>query len=126
MRYPENLKYSNDHEWVRVESDCCYIGITDFAQHALGEIVFVDIETVGETIDKNSVFGSIEAVKTVSEMYMPAPGTILEMNSELEDHPELINDDPYGTGWIITVNIDHPEQLDDLMNAEDYQKWTGK
>lgn len=126
MRYPEDVKYTNDHEWVRLEGDICYIGITDFAQSELGEIVYVDVTTVGQVVDTNSVFGSIEAVKTVSDMYMPATGTVIEFNTALEDHPELVNEDPYGAGWIIKAQLSNPAQIDTLMGAGQYKEWVGK
>ncbi len=126
MRYPENVKYTNDHEWVRLEGDICFIGITDFAQNELGEIVYVDVTTEGQVVDRNSVFGSIEAVKTVSDMFMPATGTVIEFNSKLEDHPELVNDDPYGAGWIIKAQLSNLSQLDAMMGAAQYKEWVGK
>ncbi|MDU1891107.1 MAG: glycine cleavage system protein GcvH [Dysgonomonas sp.] len=126
MNFPENLKYSKDHEWIRVEGDTAYIGITAFAQSELGEIVFVDVTTEGETIAKDSIFGSVEAVKTVSDLLMPASGEVLEVNAELEDKPELINEDPYGKGWIIKVAISNPSEVDALLSADDYKKLIGK
>lgn len=126
MNYPENLKYTKDHEWIRTENETAYIGITDFAQSELGEIVYVDITTVGEQVQANEVFGSIEAVKTVSDLFMPASGTVIEVNPELEEHPELVNEDPYGAGWIIKANLSDASELDKLMNAATYHKWTGK
>ena len=126
MRYAENVKYTNDHEWVRLDGDICYIGITDFAQSELGEIVYVDVTTEGQVVDKDSVFGSIEAVKTVSDMFMPATGTVIEFNSKLEDHPELVNEDPYGAGWIIKAKLSNPSQLDAMMGAAQYKEWVGK
>lgn len=126
MNFPENLKYTNDHEWIRIEGSEAYVGITDYAQCELGEIVFVDVTTVGETLDKASVFGSIEAVKTVSDLLMPVAGEILEVNPDLEDHPELINSDPYGKGWIIKIAVSEEDALDGLMDAGAYQAFTGK
>jgi len=126
MNFPENLKYTNDHEWIRVEGNEAYIGITDYAQNELGEIVFVDVTTVGETLDKASVFGSIEAVKTVSDMLMPIAGEVLEVNPELENQPELVNSDPYCKGWIIKIVISEEETLDGLINAEEYRTFIGK
>jgi glycine cleavage system H protein len=126
MIFPENLKYTNDHEWVRIENDEAYIGITDYAQNELGEIVFVDVSTVDEDLDKSSVFGSIEAVKTVSDLLMPIAGKVLEVNPELEDHPELVNSNPYGKGWIIRVEFSGENSLEGLMDAEAYQAFIGK
>ena len=121
MKFPENLKYTNDHEWIRVEGGSAYVGITDYAQDRLGEIVFVDVATVGETIPQNEIFGSIEAVKTVSDLLMPVDGKVLELNAELEDQPELVNSDPYGQGWILKVAVADASQLDKLMPADKYQ-----
>jgi glycine cleavage system H protein len=121
MNIPENLKYSKDHEWIKVEGDHAVIGITDFAQSELGDIVFVDVDTIDETIDKDEVFGSIEAVKTVSDLLMPVGGTILEMNEALEDDAGIINKDPYGDGWIVKIKITDASELDDLMDAEAYK-----
>lgn len=122
MNFPENLKYSKDHEWVRIDGNEAYIGITDFAQSELGDIVYIDIDSEGETFDKEEVFGSIEAVKTVSDLFMPVSGTILEFNSKLEATPELVNSDPYGDGWMVKVKIEDMSHLNDLMSAVDYQK----
>jgi len=121
MNTPTNLKYSRDHEWVRLEGEFAYVGITDFAQSELGEIVFIEIETVGETLDAGEIFGSVEAVKTVSELLMPVTGEILEFNSKLEDAPELVNDDPYGEGWMVKIALSDVSQLEDLLDAEAYQ-----
>ncbi len=126
MNFPENLKYSKDHEWVRVEGDEAYVGITDFAQSELGEIVYVDVDTEGEQLSQDSVFGSIEAVKTVSDLMMPVGGEVLEINTELEDAPELVNQSPYEKGWIIKIAIDNKEELDSLMSAAEYKKSIGK
>jgi glycine cleavage system H protein len=120
MSYPENLKYTKDHEWIRVEGDEAYIGITDFAQKELGDIVFIEVETVDETLDIEEVFGSIEAVKTVSDLFMPVSGQVLEFNESLETSPEIINSDPYGEGWIIKVKLSNPGELDDLFDAAGY------
>lgn len=125
MNTPSNLKYSQDHEWVRVEGEFAYVGITDFAQDQLGEIVFVEIETVGETLTAGEVFGSVEAVKTVSELILPVSGEIIEFNEKLEDAPELVNDDPYGDGWMIKVAISDAAELDQLLDAEAYQAYLG-
>lgn len=126
MNFPENLKYSKDHEWIKVDGDTAIVGITEFAQSELGEIVYVDVTTEGETIAKDNVFGSIEAVKTVSDLLMPASGEVLEVNAELEDKPELINEDPYGKGWIIKVALSDASELDTLLSAADYKKLIGK
>ena len=121
MNIPSNLKYSKDHEWVRVEGDIAYIGITDFAQSELGEIVIVDITTEGETLAREAVFGSIEAVKTVSDLFMPLGGEVLEVNPKLEDNPELVNSDPYGEGWMIKVKMTDPSEVGNLLDAEAYK-----
>jgi len=128
MVFPENLKYTTDHEWVRVEADEAYVGITDYAQSELGEIVYVDVPTVGEKLSKSSVFGSIEAVKTVSDLLMPVDGIVLAVNSDLDDQPELVNSDPYGKGWIIRVEVSDSDlnELEVLMDAEAYQKFIGQ
>lgn len=126
MNFPENLKYSKDHEWIKVEGDTALVGITAFAQSELGEIVYVDVTTEGETVAKDGVFGSVEAVKTVSDLMMPASGEVLEVNAELEDKPELINEDPYGKGWIIKVALSDASELESLLSAEDYKKLIGK
>ena len=120
MNLPNNLKYTKDHEWIRVEGEVAYVGITDFAQSELGEIVFVENEKEGETIGANEVFGSIEAVKTVSDLCMPVTGEILEVNAALEDAPELVNNDPYGEGWMIKIAVKDTAELDGLMDAEAY------
>ena len=125
MNIPANLKYSNDHEWVRVEGNEAFVGITDFAQGQLGDIVFVDVPTVGESLGQNEVFGSIEAVKTVSDAFLPVSGEILEFNEELENDPALVNKDPYGEGWIIKVNMANPAEVDTLLSADDYAKLVG-
>lgn len=121
MNIPENLKYTKDHEWIRVEGNEAYVGITDFAQGELGDIVFIEIETEGETLDKEEVFGSVEAVKTVSDLFMPLSGSIAEVNADLDDSPELVNSDPYGKGWMIKISISDTSELDDLMSAADYK-----
>lgn len=125
MNIPSNLKYSKDHEWIRVEGDVAYIGITDFAQSQLGDIVFVDVATEGETLEQDEVFGSIEAVKTVSDAFMPVSAEVLEFNEALNDSPESVNKDPYGEGWIIKVRLTNPAQVDELPSAEDYAKLIG-
>lgn len=126
MNFPNELKYTADHEWVRINGNEAVIGITDFAQSELGEIVYVDVDTEGEKIDRNEVFGSIEAVKTVSDLMMPLTGEVLEVNEELEDAPELVNEDPYGKGWIIKIAIENPAEADELLDAAGYQEKIGK
>jgi glycine cleavage system H protein len=121
MKIPENLLYSEDHEWVRVEGNEAYVGVTDFAQKELGDIVFVEVETVDEELDQGEAFGTIEAVKTVSDMFMPVAGTVLELNGKVEDEPEVINKDPYGDGWIVKIKISDSSQLDDLLDATAYK-----
>ena len=125
MNIPANLKYSNDHEWVRVEGNEAFVGITDFAQGQLGDIVFVDVPTVGESLGQNEVFGSIEAVKTVSDAFLPVSGEILEFNEALENDPALVNKDPHGEGRIIKVNMANPAEVDTLLSADDYAKLVG-
>lgn len=125
MNTPENLKYTREHEWIRVEGDVAYVGITDYAQSELGEIVFLDVDTVGKTIGQGEVFGSIEAVKTVSDLNMPATGEVLELNEALESNPELVNNDPYGEGWIIKVSVQDAAELDNLLDAEAYKALIG-
>ena len=122
MNIPADLKYSKDHEWIRVEESCAYVGITDFAQSQLGDIVFVDVTTVGETLPQGEVFGTIEAVKTVSDAFLPVGGEILEFNTSLNDSPELVNSDPYGAGWMIKIRMTDPAELDVLLDAEAYAK----
>ena len=126
MKFPENLKYSKDHEWILVDGDKATVGITDFAQSELGEIVYVDVESEGETIDKGEPFGSIEAVKTVSDLNIPVTGEVLEFNERLEDEPELVNSDPYGDGWIIKISVEDASDLDDLFDAAGYQEFIEK
>ena len=125
MEFPKELKYSKDHEWLRVEGDSAYIGITEFAQGELGDIVFVDVDTEGEALEKEEVFGSIEAVKTVSDLFMPINGEVLSFNEKLEDNPELINTDPYGEGWVIKISISEAIELDELLDASAYQELVG-
>jgi glycine cleavage system H protein len=125
MNYPENLKYTKDHEWVLVNGDTATVGITDFAQSELGDIVFVDISSEGETLGKQEVFGTVEAVKTVSDLYMPISGEVLEFNSNLEDNPELLNSDPYGEGWMVKIKISDANELDGLMSHSDYTNMVG-
>lgn len=126
MNFPADVKYTKDHEWIRVEGDVAYVGITDYAQSELGEIVFVDITTEGETVAKEEVFGTIEAVKTVSDLFMPVSGEVLEVNAALEDQPELVNEDAYGKGWIIKVSISDPAELSELMSATEYEQMIAK
>ena len=126
MKFPENLKYSKDHEWILVDGDTATVGITDFAQSELGEIIFVDVESEGETLDKGEVFGSVEAVKTVSDLNIPVTGEVLEFNEKLEDEPELVNNDPYGDGWIIKVSVEDAADLDDLLDAAGYKEFMEK
>jgi len=120
MSIPSNLKYTKDHEWVLVEGDIATVGITDFAQSELGDIVYVEIETVGETVSQEEVFGSIEAVKTVSDLFMPLTGEILEFNEKLDTNPELVNSDPYGDGWMVKVKISNNDEISQLLSAEVY------
>ena len=121
MNIPAELKYTKDHEWVRIEGDEAVIGITDFAQSELGDIVFIEVETEGESIESEDIFGSVEAVKTVSDLFMPLSGEVLSFNSELEDAPEVVNSDPYGAGWMIRVKISDTSEVDTLLSAEQYK-----
>ena len=121
MSFPNDVKYTKDHEWLRIEGNEAYVGITHFAQSELGDIVFIDVDTEGESLEKEEVFGSVEAVKTVSDLFMPVNGEVLEFNENLEDNPELINSDPYGEGWIIKVSISDSSELEELLSSEDYQ-----
>ena len=125
MEFPKELKYSKVHEWLKGEGDIAYIGITEFAQAELGDIVFVDIDTEGETLEKEEVFGSIEAVKTVSDLFMPISGEVLSSNEALEDAPELINSDPYGDGWVIRISVADVKELDSLLDAASYKELVG-
>jgi glycine cleavage system H protein len=125
MNFPADLKYSKEHEWVRVEGNTGYIGISDFAQKELGDIVYVEIETVGETVAKDAVFGTVEAVKTVSDLFMPISGKVLEKNDALNDAPEAVNTDPYGKGWMVKIEITNAAELSSLMDAEAYKKHIG-
>lgn len=125
MEFPQNLSYTAEHEWVLLEGDVATIGISDFAQRELGDIVFVDINTVGQTLGANDIFGTVEAVKTVSDLFLPVAGTVLEINSELDSAPELVNSDPYGKGWMIKLKVANPADVAGLMNAEAYQALIG-
>ena len=125
MNIPAELRYSKDHEWIRLEGETAYVGITDFAQHELGDIVFVDIDTVDETLEADETFGTIEAVKTSSELLLPVAGTVVEFNEALADAPETVNNDPYGEGWIIKVQVANPAYLDGLLDAEAYKELIG-
>lgn len=125
MNIPANLRYTSEHEWIRVEGNEAFVGITDYAQSELGEIVFVDFNTVDENVAQGEVFGSVEAVKTVSDLNMPVSGTVLEFNEALNDQPELVNNDPYGEGWMIKVTVDNPAELDTLLDAASYEKLIG-
>ena len=122
MNFPENLKYTNEHEWIRIDGDAAYVGITDYAQEQLGDIVFVDVPTVGETLEAGEVFGTIEVVKTVSDLFLPVGGEVLEVNPALEEHPELVNQDPYGEGWLVRIRPTEIGELDDLLDAESYKQ----
>ena len=121
MNFPNNVKYTSEHEWIRLEGDIAYVGITDYAQEQLGDIVFVDVPTAGETLEQNEVFGSIEVVKTVSDLFLPVAGEVLEVNSALEENLELVNKDPYGEGWIIQLKPSDLSQMDTLLDAEAYK-----
>ena len=125
MNIPIDLKYTKDHEWVKIDGDTATIGITDFAQGELGDIVYVDVDTLDETVDKDEVFGSVEAVKTVSDLFMPLTGEVVEFNEGLEDDPEIVNKDPYDKGWIIKISITDQSQIEDLLDAQAYQSIIG-
>lgn len=125
MNFPSELKYTEDHEWIRIEGDTAVIGITEHAQNELGDIVYVDINTVGEALGKGDVFGSVEAVKTVSDLFIPVAGTVLEVNEELDGEPELVNTDPYGRGWMVKISLANPGDEDCLLSAEQYQEFIG-
>jgi glycine cleavage system H protein len=122
MKIPADLKYTEDHEWVKVDGDFATVGITDFAQGELGDVVFVEIETEGEELDKGETFGTVEAVKTVSDLFMPVGGEVTEVNEALEDEPEIVNKDPYGKGWMVKIKFNDSSELDNLMSADDYKK----
>ena len=125
MNIPSDLKYTKDHEWIRIDGDVATVGITDFAQGELGDIVYVEVETLDETLDKDEVFGTVEAVKTVSDLFLPLSGEIIELNELLEDEPEKVNTDPYGDGWMIKVKINDTSEIDSLMSEEDYKELIG-
>jgi len=121
MNFPDNLRYTKDHEWIRLEGDEAFIGITDYAQHELGDIVYVEIETVGQQLNAGDIFGTVEAVKTVSDLYLPITGAITEVNPKLNSNPELVNNDPYGEGWMAKIKLGNAKDIESLMNAEAYQ-----
>jgi glycine cleavage system H protein len=125
MNFPSELKYTKDHEWVRVEGTEAYVGITDFAQRELGDIVYIDINTVGDEVKKDDVFGTVEAVKTVSDLFMPVTGTVTEVNAALNDNPELVNSDPYGEGWMVKVSLTDVEAVNELLDADAYKTLVG-
>jgi len=125
MNIPAELKYTKDHEWVSVEGDIATVGVTHFAQSELGDIVYVDVDTVGDVVEKDEVFGSVEAVKTVSDLFMPISGEVIEFNNALEDEPEKVNKDPYGEGWMIKIKISDPSQIEELLSANDYKEIIG-
>jgi glycine cleavage system H protein len=125
MTFPENLKYTSEHEWIRMEGNEAFVGVTDFAQGELGDIVYVDINTSGQAIAKDAVFGSVEAVKTVSDLFLPVAGTILEVNPALADAPELVNSDPYGAGWMVRISLSDPAELEGLMDSNTYKASVG-
>lgn len=125
MNFPADLKYTKDHEWIRIQGNEAYIGITDFAQRELGDIVYVDIDKVGKDVAKEQVFGTVEAVKTVSDLYMPISGEVLEMNPKLDSNPELVNSDPYGDGWMIRVSLSNPAEISALLSESDYKALIG-
>lgn len=125
MNFPAELKYTKDHEWVRIDGDVAYIGITEFAQRELGDIVYVDITSLGKEVSKEAVFGTVEAVKTVSDLFMPVTGTLLEVNAKLDSQPELVNTDPYGDGWMVKITPQNAAEVDGLLSADDYQTIIG-
>jgi glycine cleavage system H protein len=125
MEFPAGLKYTKDHEWIRVEGDIAYIGITEFAQRELGDIVYIDISSIGKEVAKDEVFGTVEAVKTVSDLFMPVAGTITELNPALDKQPELVNSDPYGEGWMVKVTLSDASSVDSLLSADSYQSLVG-
>ena len=121
MNVPDNLKYTNDHEWVKIDNDIAIVGITDFAQGELGDIVYIDIDSIGNDLDGNEIFGTVEAVKTVSDLFMPIKGKVLEINSDIESTPEIVNEDPYGKGWIIKIEIPEDQDISNLLSDEEYR-----
>jgi glycine cleavage system H protein len=125
MNIPGNLRYTKDHEWIKVNGDTALVGITDFAQNELGDIVFIEVETIGENLDKEETFGTIEAVKTVSDMFMPVSGEVIEFNELLTEKPEKVNQDPYGDGWIIKIKVENPSQVNELLDAAQYKELVG-
>ncbi len=125
MNFPADLKYTKDHEWVKITGNDATIGITDFAQRELGDIVYVDVNTIGETVEKEAIFGTVEAVKTVSDLFMPLSGEVLELNKEIDAAPEHVNTDPYGKGWMIKIKITNPSEIDSLLSVEDYKSLIG-
>ncbi|MBI2721812.1 MAG: glycine cleavage system protein GcvH [Bacteroidetes bacterium] len=125
MNFPADLKYTKDHEWVKITGDEALVGITDFAQHELGDIVYVDVNTVGESVEKEAVFGTVEAVKTVSDLFMPVSGEVLEVNKDIDAAPESVNTDPYGKGWLIKIKMSNPSEAEQLLSVEDYKKLIG-
>lgn len=125
MNFPSDLKYTKDHEWVKINGDVATVGITDFAQRELGDIVYVDVNTIGETVEKEAVFGTVEAVKTVSDLFMPLSGEVLEMNKDIDSAPESVNNDPYGKGWMIKIKLSNPAQVNELLSVDDYKKLIG-
>lgn len=125
MNFPSELKYTKDHEWVKIDGDIATVGITDFAQRELGDIVYVDVNTVGETVEKEAVFGTVEAVKTVSDLFMPLSGEVLEVNKDIDSAPESVNSDPYGKGWMIKMKLTNTSEVSGLLSADDYKKLIG-
>lgn len=125
MNFPPSLKYTKDHEWIRVEGDVAYVGITEFAQRELGDIVYIDINTVGQEVAENEVFGTVEAVKTVSDLFMPVTATVLEVNAQLDAAPELVNQDPYGDGWMVKVSLASASDVDSLLSSDEYKSQVG-
>jgi len=125
MNFPENLKYTKDHEWISIDGDVVTVGITEFAQKELGDIVYVEVETLDQSLDKDEVFGTVEAVKTVSDLFLPVSGEIIEFNDSLESEPEKVNSDPYGEGWMVKVKISDPSQLEDLLSSNEYKELVG-
>jgi glycine cleavage system H protein len=125
MNFPDKLKYTKDHEWVKIEGDIAWVGITDFAQNELGDIVYIEVNTVGETLEQEETFGTIEAVKTVSDLFMPLSGEVLEYNNNLEPNPEIVNKDPYGNGWIVKIKFNDSSEIDQLLSVDQYKELVG-